>query len=368
MSIESSKSLLDEQQALRSRVSLLEKERDFIKSLYSDMSQMMQIISKGAPLSSLLNRFREKIKSQLSQSYCLFLVCDKECLQWRLQYSDLVSESLLNSKGMLVDLPQALISFAAAPSCQKRHESDIRNATNWHPWQAFLNTHDFSDVSMVSNSDEQGAIYIMLAFQKRHQQLESDLMETALDAYCSWLDAVFIREKANYQLLEDNHRNPVTGLLRRFSFENSFGIVLKDSRRHFQRAAMFSIQLLSKKKVDDDELRVLAELIREEVRENDLIAHYDERELVMGIRIQNLSDAEVVASKLLESMQQEKYASNSLIESGVSIGIAFYPEHSSLDALYQAAHFAANSLKNMSGYQIEFHGALYDSSSEFYSL
>ncbi|BFM50535.1 hypothetical protein THO17_26980 [Marinomonas sp. THO17] len=353
---------------LRSRVSFLEKERDFIKSLYVDMAQIVQVISKGAPLSSLLTLFREKIKSQLAQSYCLFLECDKDCLQWRLQYSDLISESLLNDKGLLTNVPQSLIAFAAAPSAQKRHESEIQDAANWLTWKDFLLTNNFSDVSMVSNSDEHGTVYIMLAFQKRHQLLESELMEVALDTYHSWLDALFLREKADHQLLEDNHREPLTGLLRRFSFENSFGIVLKDSRRHFQRAALFSIQLLSKNSIAEAELKVFAELLCDTVRENDLVAHYDERELVMGIRIQNLSDAEVVANKLLESIQHESYANNQLIRAGVSIGIAFYPEHSSLDALYQAAHFAANSLKNTSGYQIEFHGALYDSSSEFYSL
>lgn len=368
MSIESTKSLLDEQQMLQSRVSFLEKERDFIKSLYSDMAHMMLVISKGAPLSSHLTLFREKIQSHLAQSYCMFLECDKDCLQWRLQYSDIVSESLLNTKGVLTNVPQSLIAFAAAPSAPKRHESEIQEAANWLSWQDFLTSHGFTDVSMVSNSDEHGTVYIMLAFQKRQQLLESELMEVALDTYHSWLNALFLREKADYQLLEDNHCDPSTGLLRRFSFENSFGIVLKDSRRHFQRAALLSIQLLSKHNITEAELKVLAELLRDTVRENDLVAHFDERELVMGIRIQNLSDAEVVANKLLESIQHESYVNNQLISAGVSIGIAFYPEHSSLESLYQAAHFAANSLKNSSGYQIEFHGALYDTSSEFYSL
>jgi len=58
-------------------------------------------------------------------------------------------------------------------------------------------------------------------------------------------------KKADYLLLEDSHRDPSTGLLRRFSFDNSFGIVLKDSRRHFQRAALLSLKLLSTSKIDE---------------------------------------------------------------------------------------------------------------------
>lgn len=193
-------------------------------------------------------------------------------------------------------------------------------------------------------------------------------MALALDSYASWLDAVFEREKADYLLLEDSHREPSTGLLRRFSFDNSFGIVLKDSRRHFQRAALFSLRLLSTSKIDEGELKVLADIMQDTVRDNDLLAHYDERELVMGIRIQHLEDAEIVATKLLKSLRDSSFSSNRLIRAGVSIGIAFYPEHSSLELLHQAASFAANSLQNLPGYRLEFHGDYYESSSAFYSL
>tara|TARA_R110001606_G_scaffold12371_3_gene54083 strand:+ start:2476 stop:3582 length:1107 start_codon:yes stop_codon:yes gene_type:complete len=368
MSIDSSNSLLKEQQVLRSRVAYLEKERDFIKSLYSDMPQTLQVISKGSLLSTSLNRFKNKMQSQLPNAYCLFIICDKECLQWRLQYTDSINDRLLNSNSQLSSVPQALITFAASPSCPKRHDIDIQSASVWKHWLPFLKEHAFSDVSMVSVSDCQGSIYLMLAFQREEARLESELMALALDSYASWLSAVFEREKADYLLLEDSHRDPTTGLLRRYSFDNSFGIVLKDSRRHFQRAALFSLRLLSSSKVNDADLKLLAEVMSETVRDNDLIAHYDERELVMGIRIQHLEDAEIVAKKLLKSLNSPKFSDNRLIREGLSIGIAFYPEHSSLEALHQAALFAANSLKNTSGYRLEFHGECYDSSTDFYSL
>ena len=368
MPIDSSNSMLKEQQVLLSRIAYLEKERDFIKNLYSDMPQMLQTLSKGSLLSSSLNRFKNKMQTQLPNAYCLFVVCDKECLQWRLQYTDSLNEPLLNSSSQLSIVPQALITFAASPSCPKRHDIDIQSAPAWKQWSPFLNQHDFSDVSMVSVSDGKGSIYLMLAFQRKAARLEGELMALALDSYASWMSAVFEREKADHLLLEDSHRDPSTGLLRRYSFENSFGIVLKDSRRHFQRAALFSIRLLSSSRASDDELRLLAEVMAETVRDNDLIAHYCERELVMGIRIQHLEDAEVVAAKLLKSLNSSKYAHNRLMREGWAIGIAFYPEHSSLEALYQAASFAANSLKNMSGYRLEFHGECYNSSADFYSL
>jgi len=63
-----------------------------------------------------------------------------------------------------------------------------------HPW--------------LSVSDGQGSIYLMLAFQREDTLLEGELMALALDSYASWLDAVFEREKADYLLLEDSHRDP----------------------------------------------------------------------------------------------------------------------------------------------------------------
>lgn len=358
---------LEENQGLQKRQAYLEKERSFLKKLYNDLPEVMQLIAKGAPLGSLLERFKTKIESQLASTYCLFLVCDKDCLQWHFQYPDPINEKLLNGSGQLTAIPQSLITFAASPSCPKRMDFDIQRAAGWETWQAFLEEHGFIHVSMVSVSDEKGSIYLMLSFQKENSKLESDLMNATLDMYLSLVSAAFEREKANFLLLEDSHNNSDTGLLRRYSFENSFGIILKDSRRHFQRAALMSIRLLDEHKIDMAELKVLADVIRDSVRDNDLVAHYDERELVIGIRIQYLADAEVVANKLLDSLQKDEFSDNRLICSGIAIGIAFYPEHSTLDALHYAAAHAARSLKNTSGYLIEFHGKLHKNGSDLYS-
>ncbi|MCV2401779.1 GGDEF domain-containing protein [Marinomonas sp. C2222] len=367
MTTNTQSALLKEDQGVQKRLNYLEKERSFLKSLYSDLPETMQLLAKGAPLGSMLGRFKTKIEDQLASTYCLFLVCDKDCLQWRLQYPDSINEKLLNGIGQLTEIPQSLVTFAASPSCPKRMDSDIQQSTGWSIWQTFLEHNGFIHVSMVSVSDEKGSIYLMLSFQKENSKLESELMDVTLDMYLSLVSAAFERERANFLLLEDSHKSPDTGLLRRYSFENSFGIILKDSRRHFQRAALMSIRLLDEQKINSAELKALADVMRESVRDNDLIAHYDERELVMGIRIQHLVDAEVVANKLLDSLQKDEFSNNRLIRSGIAIGIAFYPEHSSLDALHQAAAHAASSLKKTTGYHIEFHGKFHKSSSDLYS-
>ena len=366
MTIDASNTLFDKQQEMQTRIVCLEKERDFIKKLYGDMPKTLDVIAKGAPLSTLLKRFKNKLQTQLPHAYCLFIVCDKDCLQWRIQYSDSINEALLDSKGQLVTIPQDLIVFAATSSSLKRHDVGIQCESGWSHWKLFLENNDFTDVSMVSVPDGRGSIHLMLAFQKNDSLLDDDLMDLALEGYSSWVNAAFERERADHQLLEDNHRDAETGLLRRFSFENSFDIVLKDSRRHFQRAALLSLRLLSNDPIDSAELKILAGVMRDVVRDNDLLAHYDERELVMGIRIQHLEDAEVVAKKLLNSLSSSEYSDNQLIKAGLSIGISFYPEHSSLESLHQAASFASNSLKNTPGFCFEFHNELYNTCAAFY--
>lgn len=368
MSTDSSNTLLSEHQVLRSRIAHLEKERDFIKSLYGDMPQTIHAISKGALLSTLLEEFKNKLEAQLPNAYCLFIVCDQSCLQWRVQYKDATNAALLNAQDSLKTVPQALITFAASPSCPTRFDDHLAQDVDWKPWADFIADKGFVDVSMSSISDGQGSIYLAVVFQPKNNRIENDLVTLALECYVSWLRAVFEREKADQLLLEDSHRDPTTGLLRRFSFENSFNIVLKDSRRHFLRAALLSLRILSSTKIQEKELAELAEVMRNTVRDNDLIAYFDEHELVMGIRIQHLEDAEIVAAKLFSSLRSPKFANNRLIQDGLSIGIAFYPEHSTLDGLYRAANAAANVLNRSSGFRLEFHGEYYKSSADFYSL
>jgi len=115
-----------------------EKERDFIKSLYVDMPETIQMIAKGAPLNTLLSRFKSKLQSQFSSAYCLFIVCDKDCLQWSLPYSDSINDELLASNGQFVDVPQDVVRFAATQSNPKHHDNDVQNSPGWSLWKSFL--------------------------------------------------------------------------------------------------------------------------------------------------------------------------------------------------------------------------------------
>ena len=366
MSNDASKRELKEPALVKNRTVSLE--HDMLRKIHSATPHILQALSQGTLLRSLFNRAEANLKALLPHSYCLFITCDKHCANWYLPQQDATNRALLNRHGRLTSIPQAVITFAASLSCPMRYFEGIRQASDWNVWSPFFADNAFEEVAMTSAVDHHGTVYIALVFQKQAHRLEESLIELALCHHTALIRAIFEREKADFLLLEENYRDPSTGLLRRHSFDNSFNIVLKDSRRQFQRAAVFSIRLLSSSKVDEGELKTLVDVIRDTVRDNDLVARYDEHELVMGIRIQHYSDAEVVAEKILASLNLAKFQKNTLINGGVAIGIAFYPEHSSLRSLHQAALLASGVLGRHSGYRLEFHGEYHETSAAFYSI
>lgn len=353
-------------EVLRTRATLAEKERDFLKSLFEYSSQMLEPIAKGVPLTGLMVDIQAKVRASMKHAYCLFLECDKDCLEWQVKVIDEVSKKLASHQGDLTSIPQSLLTFAASPSCPIRHETNLVEARNWLLWQDFFAENGFSSLSMVSTPSSEGKIQLILVFQRQQSVIDAAMVEVALQTFAGWIQAAYIRDKADRLLLEDSHRNAVTGFLNRYSFESSFELMLKDCRRHFQRVALLSIKILSTAKLDPVELRAFADVVTETVRDNDLVAHFEERELVIGIRIQNMEDAEVVGTKLLKSLQQPEYKSNRLVQDGIALGVSFYPECSSVEELYKSALYAANSLKSSSGLRIEFHGELYATTSELY--
>ncbi|GAB3487803.1 diguanylate cyclase domain-containing protein [Marinomonas epiphytica] len=354
-------------ESLRKQVTSAEIERDFYKTIYEESVQLLSPIASGQPLSGVLKHIRGKVCEIFKHADCFFLEADKDCLNWSLVSSNVsLPEKIVTAQKALLSVPQALITFAASPSCPIRHDYALANSTNWGAWQSFLVEKSYGAASLLSVSDQQGKIQVLLVLQKSDKIIPEKLAQGACQAFEAWLNAAISRDQASTLLLEGSHKNLVTGFLNRFSFESNFELVLKDCRRHFQRVSILVVKLLTTRAIDSAELKELAGVIRETVRDNDLIAHFEEQELAIGIRIQSMDDSEVVTKKLLGSLKEPQFAGNQLIQDGVAIGIAFYPEYSSVEELYHAASKAAASLGNNTGYRIDLHGQLLASSDEFY--
>lgn len=356
-------------EVLQLRLDQTEKERDVLKCLSAENTHRLHSMASGKSVAFFWNAIQQSCKKILPDSYGLLLIKPHGSQRWALAGHDEKNASLLNTEGKLNALPRALITFADSPSCPKRREENIQASSDWNIWKGFLEENNFSNVVMLNVSTKQHDDYLMVFFQVNSPDYDDSVIDLLFDDSINWLKAACLREHSDRLLFEDGHRDPNTSLLRRYSFENNFAMVLKDSRRHFQRVALISLKLRKHPERDNqNELKELAETIQGTVRDNDLVAYYGEGDFVTGIRIRHMKDAEVVVNKLLTVLRSSKFESNKLVSEGVSIGVSFYPEHSSLEDLHRAADFAANSVSSTFGYRVEFHGSVYLSSSEFYSF
>ncbi|MBJ7554965.1 diguanylate cyclase domain-containing protein [Marinomonas spartinae] len=357
----------DDVQALHARLLKAEKERDLLKSFNVSNAQRLLSVASGKPVSFFWKDIQANLQKILPDCYGLLLVRSKGSQGWVLVTRDEKNATLLNSEGQLGTLPRALMTFSESPSCPKRREANIQLSVDWGLWKGFLELNGFSDVVMLNVPTKQHDDYLMVFFQCHSADISDEVIDLLFDESANCMKAVSLREYSDRCLFEDGHRDPQTALLRRYSFENNFAMVLKDSRRHFQRVALMSLRLHARITQDDAaDLKALAALIQRTVRDNDLVAYYDDGEFVMGIRIRHMEDAEVVANKLMKALRDPELAAKKLVSDGVSIGISFYPEHSSLDDLYRAASFAENSVSESFGHRLEFHGRVYSSSNDFY--
>ncbi|WP_133010859.1 diguanylate cyclase domain-containing protein [Marinomonas flavescens] len=359
----------DEIHLLRSRLDELEKECDQFKKLNAEHTKRLLSIAEGKSVAFFWEEILKRCQEISAETYGVLLIKDADKDEWSLVSHDQTSAQLLRSEGHIVVLPKSLATFSKSPSCPIRKESNIDQSSEWSLWQVFLTSNGFSRAFMLNVHELKGATYLMVVFQKTTSQQHDGLMELVLNDGAQLIQAAGLRENSDQILLEKGHYDPKTGLLSSFSFENNFSMVLKDSRRHFSRVALISLKLRAKLEPGDDKnLKELARIIQSTIRDNDLVAYYGDGEFVMGIRIRHMKDAEIVTEKLLKAIRFPGSESNRLIAEGICIGMAYYPEHSTLDDLHRATLYASSSVATDFGYRIEFHGVIYATSSEFYTF
>lgn len=354
-------------QELRSHATEMERKCEFAQHFQQVSMEWLSTLARGGSIGSFLDSMVSSLHPLLPGCYMLCLVSD-DGGDWYKACGDDTLSVLLNEKGAIQRPPSAFITFAASPSRSKNIASHVQSDAGWAEWKEFLKDKFIEHIAMASVYYGRSS-YLFIVFMEQKAPIPLDYLNFSIEDCVKWIQASLVRENADQLLLEDGHRDPETGLLRKYSFEHSFGMVLKDSRRHFQRVAILSLSLPSSiSDVSGPELKALADEMIATVRDNDLIARCDEREFAMGIRIRHMEDAEVVASKLLKAILSPDFEGKRLVSQGVSIGIAFYPEHSSLDSLYKSALDASHAITTGSGYRLEYHGAIYESSNDFYSF
>lgn len=284
------------------------------------------------------------------------LLCDKDLTQWRiLNYNDW--PELSDSLGHVRHVPQPLATFVASPSRPFAREHNLSSRADWNHWQDVLAEYFLDSCDLVSVQDEEkNWLTFCLFSSKLSSESEHRMHYWAIDQVVQsiphWLNAMVTRVKTDARLQE--HTNEVTGLLQPHAFENALEMMLRDARRYFQRLAFVSV--LVSKDAERDELKLLSDILRETLRDNDLLANTTEHEFVMAMRITQLDDAPIVAQKIQSALQKADPNRVSVLSGGVKIGVALYPEQANHNKLYLASLAAANAVAENIGYRLEYYG------------
>ncbi|MBM6552025.1 GGDEF domain-containing protein [Marinomonas ostreistagni] len=285
-----------------------------------------------------------------------FLWCDQEQTRWRILNHQDWQADMADAMGHLEHVPQSLMTFVASPSRQFGHESAISSRASWHHWHGFLAQHNLDHCALVSVPDENGDWLTMCLFFETLSESEQSYLNWCVQQFLAslphWINALVVRRAADEKLQE--HTDEQTGLLQPHAFQNGLGMMLRDARRYFLRLAFATVTV--KDELEAAELKLLSDTLRSTLRDNDLLSSFGEREFVMAMRIGQLDDAEVVATKIMTALQETDPNEVSLLANGVSIGVAFYPEHTDQNRLYFASKAAAGAVTEKLGYRLEYYG------------
>ena len=159
----------------------------------------------------------------------------------------------------------------------------------------------------------------------------------------------------------------VTGLPNRVQFTQHLDQAVRESRRHGGLVALLFIDLDDFKSVNDEHghgvgdafLKMAGQRLAALLREEDSVARLagDEFTVVLT-HLQHPREAEVVASKILESLAQPFDVDERSISAGASIGIAFFPHDADeCDALLRRADNAMYRAKQLGKGKYRFYQA-----------
>ncbi len=148
--------------------------------------------------------------------------------------------------------------------------------------------------------------------------------------------------------------DPLTGLPNRHLLEERLQRQIYEAAREGRRFALMLIDLdrfrafneTFGREIGDRILQVVAERIRAPLRDVDTVARVDGDEFALLVRVNSREQAQVVATKVLDRLDEPCELVGTRLPISVSIGVAFYPEHGrAVGALLQhaeAAREAAN--------------------------
>lgn len=188
-------------------------------------------------------------------------------------------------------------------------------------------------VPLVAQAKTFGVMHIMIELDEYDTKL--DIIFTLAENFSLALANIDLKLKLKKQAILD----PLTKLFNRRQFDQLFEMEINRCLRHKMAISILLMDIDFFKKLNDTfghdagdfVLKKFASTIKQAVRKEDMCFRIGGEEFVVLLPNIELSDAEIVANKLIEIVNEEKFFFNGydLGEIGVSIGIANYSEHAS---------------------------------------
>lgn len=155
---------------------------------------------------------------------------------------------------------------------------------------------------------------------------------------------------ANEELEHIAHHDLLTGLPNRRYMMDQFELMLAVAKRHHHTGALLFIDLDGFKQINDnfghnigDEfLKVVANAVKEELRESDLVARMGGDEFIVVLQnIKHKNSGIVVVEKLLASLNRAYELKGHQVQASGSIGISYFPDgEADVEELLQRADAA----------------------------
>ncbi len=158
-------------------------------------------------------------------------------------------------------------------------------------------------------------------------------------------------------------RDPLTGLNNRLTLESSLRRELELARRHGDSFSLLVVDMDGFKDINDQHghasgdraLTHVAQLLEANVRNTDLLFRYAGDEFVIGLSKTDLSGAQLLANRVLESVNQSQFmVDGRALPLRLSIGGAVMEKADSLDTLFARADSALYHAKNRGRNTISF--------------
>ncbi|MGB0941437.1 MAG: GGDEF domain-containing protein [Marinomonas sp.] len=363
---------------LEQQLEQVRNERDAMSLIYDSSYQILHYIAEGAPTATIFDAMMDQIERYFpSYQACLMLV-DETGSQWRVEAGTGIEHDLATPSGVIEDFPMQYFTNHLEQS--KECLLFVPNLTQnpaWREWNKVLNQYDV-DVCIAQpfNFEDEGFLGYMVVFAPSSESQNINVFKRLLDCLMHMLHLSSLRQNAQTRLLNSANHDPSTGLANRYNFNTNFSMMLKDAKRHFQRLSVIVIEAHQSKDfsapaaedIKDSIMKVVAKRLQKSVRDNDLLARFSDAEFVMALRVKHLEDSEIIANKILQSMEEAIVIEGQSYNITLSLGISYYPEHSSFSELYSAATHAKNNATEELKYCIEYHGRFCKSSADLYDF